>query len=256
MARKLDRMAGRTPEDDPRDPSGEAAIDSSSERISVPWGVFDMAAATAIVVGSFIALVLLLTPLSSVAGEDRTGLAVPWMVAAAESALLFAVWALAIKKYRVSWGTLGLRTPRTRRNVLLVGATLVARLLFTGTYAAVVAGLGIEALEPEPLPEELLQGGPMVRLLTAVAIAGWVPFVEETFFRGFLFQGLASRYGVFWGATASSAIFAGSHLMVGAMIPIFVTGRLFAWAYARSRAVWPSMAAHSAQNLVALIVVG
>ena len=239
-------------EDDPRDPNGEAAIDSSSERISVPWGVFDMTAATAMVVGSFIAIVLLLTPLSSVVGEDRTGLT----VAASESALLFAVWALAIKKYRVNWGTLGLRSPRTRRNVLLVGATLVASLLFTGTYAAVVAGLGIEALKPEPLPEELLAGGPIVRVLTAVAIAGWVPFVEEIFFRGFLFQGLASRYGVILGATASSAIFAGSHLMVGAMIPIFVTGLLFAWVYARSRSVWPCMAAHSAQNLVALIVVG
>ena len=215
-----------------------------------------MAAATAMVVGSFIVFVQLLAPQSSVAGEDRNGLAVPWLVAASESALLFAVWALAVKKYRVSWGMLGLRSPRTRRNVFLVGATLVASLLFTGTYAAVVAGLGIELLEPEPLPEELLAGGRMVRLLTAVALAGWVPLVEELFFRGFLFQGLASRYGVLMGATVSSAVFAVSHLMVGAMLPIFVTGLLFAWVYARSRSLWLPMAAHSAQNLVALIVVG
>ena len=237
-------------------PTGRAAIDSSSERIDVPWGVLDMAAATAMVVGSFIAFVLLLAPLSAVGGDGRAGLAVPWLVAVSESALLFAVWALAIKKYRIDWGTLGLRSPRTRRNVRLTGATLVASLLFTGTYAIVVAGLGIEALEPDPLPDGLLEGGPIVRLLTAVAIAGWVPFVEEVFFRGFLFQGLASRYGVFWGATASSAIFAGSHLMVGAMVPIFVTGLLFSWVYARSRSLWLPMAAHSAQNLVALIVLG
>jgi membrane protease YdiL (CAAX protease family) len=213
-----------------------------------------MTVATAMVVGSFVVFVLLLAPLSSVVGEDRTGLVVPLLVAASESVLLYVVWALAIKKYRVNWGMVGLQSPRTRRNVLLAGGTLLAGLLFSGIYAVVVAGLGIEALEPDPLPEALLGGGPLVRLLTAVAIAGWVPFVEEVFFRGFLFQGLASRYGVLWGATASSAIFAVSHLMIGAMAPIFVTGLLFAWVYARSRSLWLPMAAHSAQNLLALIV--
>ena len=215
-----------------------------------------MAVATAMVVGSFVGFVLLLTPLSSVVGEDRTGLVVPWLVAASEAVLLYAVWALAIKKYRVNWDMVGLRSPRTRRNVLLTVATLLVSLLSTGIYAAVVMGLGIEALEPKPLPDALLEGGPMVRLLTAVAIAGWVPFVEEVFFRGFLFQGLATRYGVFWGATASSAIFAVAHLTVSVMVPIFVTGLLFAWLYARSRSLWLPMAAHSAQNLVALIVLG
>ncbi len=255
MARKLDPMASRPSEHNPRDPSGEATIDSSSERMDVPWAVSDMAVATALVVGSFVAFLLLLAPLSSVVGEDRTGLAVPWLVAASESVLLFAVWALAIKKYRVNWEMVGLKSPRTRRNVLLAGATLVASLLFAGIYVVVVAGLGIEVLKPDPLPDGLLEGGPMVRLLTAVAIAGWVPFVEEIFFRGFLFQGLASRYGAVRGAAASSAIFAVAHLMVGAVVPIFVTGLLFAWVYARSRSLWLPMAAHSAQNLVALIVV-
>ena len=238
------------------DPSGEATANSPSERIAVPWGVPDVAIATGMVVGSFFALVLLLAPLASLVGDDRTGLAAPWLVAVSESVLLFAVWALAIKKYRVSWKVVGLRSPRTRRNVLLVGATLLASLVLTGIYTVVVVGLGIERLEPDPIPEELLQGGPMVRLLAAVAIAGWVPFVEEVFFRGFLFQGLASRYGIFWGAITSSAIFAAAHLMLGTMVPIFVTGLLFAWVYSRSRSLWLPMAAHSAQNLVALIVVG
>jgi hypothetical protein len=132
----------------------------------------------------------------------------------------------------------------------------MASLLFGGIYTAIVTGLGIDALEPQQLPEELLGAGPMVRLLTAVAVAGWVPFVEELFFRGFLYQGVASRYGFLWGATVSSAVFALAHLMVGAMIPIFVTGLLLAWAYSRSRSLWVPMAAHSAQNLIALIAVG
>jgi membrane protease YdiL (CAAX protease family) len=249
-------MAPQLSEHRPREAGGEATINSSNERIDVPWSVSDMAVATAMVVGSSVAFVLLLMPLALAVGDERTGPAVPWLVAVSESVLLLAVWMLAVRKYRVNWEIVGLRSPRTRRNPLLVGATLVGSLHFTGIYVVVVVGLGIEALEPEPLPDGLLEGGPVARLLTALAIAGWVPFVEEVFFRGFLFQGLASRYGVLWGAVVSSSMFAVAHLMVGSMVPIFVTGLLFAWLYARSRSLWLPMAAHGAQNLVALIVAG
>ncbi len=253
MARKLDPMAGPPTGHDFEESAAAAA---AGGRIRVPWSVRDMIVATTMVVGSFIIFVLLMEPLTSALGGDSIKIAFPWVVAGSESVLLFAVWKLAITKHRVSWETLGLRSPRTRGTVLLVLAVLMASLLFAGIYTAVVAGLGIDALEPQPLPEELLGGGPMVRLLTAVAVAGWVPFVEELFFRGFLFQGLASRYGVLWGATVSSAVFAVAHLMIGAMIPIFVTGLLLAWVYSRTRSLWVPMAAHSAQNLLALIVVG
>ena len=38
------------------------------------------------------------------------------------------------------------------------------------------------------------------------------PLFEETFFRGFLFQGLASWRGAFWGAVISSALWSAGHL--------------------------------------------
>ena len=104
----MGRPCGLPSERDPWESSGEAAIDNSSERISVPWAVSDMAAATAMVVGSFVVFLLLLAPLTSAVGDDRAGLAVPWLVAASESVLLLAVWTLAIKKYRVNWQMVGL----------------------------------------------------------------------------------------------------------------------------------------------------
>ena len=233
----------------------EAMTNSTNASIRVPWSVRDMILATTMVIGSFIVFVLLMEPLTSAVGEDSAKLTFPWLVAASESVLLFVVWRMAIRRYRLSWATLGMRSPKCRGPIMLVIATLLASLVFGGIYTATVSGLGIEALEPEPLPEEFLGDGLMLRLLTAVAVAGWVPFVEEIFFRGFLFQGLASRYGFLWGAIASSAIFSVAHLMIGAMIPIFVTGLLLTWVYNRSQTLWVPMAVHSAQNLIALIIV-
>lgn len=227
-----------------------------NDPISVPWSVTDMVIGTALVVGSFLGFLLLLRPLVSAVDEGLSGLALIWLAAASEGVLLYVVWRLAVKKYGVGWDVLGFRRPRTRRNVVLVVATLVGSLILTSIYAALVAQLDIDILDPQPVPEELLGGSAFHRLLVAVAIAGWVPFVEEVFFRGFLFQGLASRYGVVWGAVFSAAVFAFAHLIIGTMIPIFIIGVLFAALYARTRSLWMPMSAHIAQNLVALTLSG
>ena len=79
----------------------------------------------------------------------------------------------------------------------------------------------------------------------------WTPLAEETFFRGFLFAGLAAKFGVGVGVVASSAIFALSHASVGLFIPIMVAGALFAWIYHKSDSLWIPALAHASQNLLA-----
>jgi membrane protease YdiL (CAAX protease family) len=82
--------------------------------------------------------------------------------------------------------------------------------------------------------------------------AVFAPFVEEVFFRGFLFQGLRQRYGWIAALLISSAIFAAAHLDLVALFPTFILGGLLAYVYHRSNAVWPGIILHFLVNAFGL----
>ncbi len=79
------------------------------------------------------------------------------------------------------------------------------------------------------------------------------PFVEETFFRGFLFQGFRQRYGWITAMLLSSAIFAAAHLDLVAFIPTFILGNVLAYVYHRSNSVWPGITLHFLVNTFGLL---
>jgi membrane protease YdiL (CAAX protease family) len=76
--------------------------------------------------------------------------------------------------------------------------------------------------------------------------------VEELFFRGFLYAGLAQRYSWRKAAVISSALFALIHLQPLAIAPIFILGYIFAYLYRRSGSIWPAVVMHVATNALGL----
>ena len=82
--------------------------------------------------------------------------------------------------------------------------------------------------------------------------AVFAPFVEEIFFRGFLFQGFRQKYGWQAGMLLSSAIFAAAHLDLVALIPTFILGNVLAYVYHRSNSVWPGITLHFLVNAFGL----
>ncbi len=128
---------------------------------------------------------------------------------------------------------------------------LLGSLAFTTAYVLAIDALGIGWLEPPEVPQEAFGQG-VQRVLNSFTIVVWGPFAEEVFFRGFVLGGLLAPLGVTRAALASSALFAAAHVSPGSLIPIFVTGLLFAWLYLRTRSLWPPFAAHAAQNALAI----
>ena len=213
-----------------------------------------MALAVAISLGAFGLFFLAVGGVSApVRWDDQLSL-LAWLAAIAESVLLLAVWLIVVRKYHLPWSAVGLRLPASGRSFALAGAALFGSLAFTAAYAALVSALGLDALVPERLPAGLAGDGAYI-LVSALALGGWVPFVEEVFFRGFLFAGLSARYGLYVGVAVSAATFALVHFSLATIIPIFVTGILFALVYHATRSVWIPAAAHSAQNLLALLAI-
>ncbi len=100
------------------------------------------------------------------------------------------------------------------------------------------------------------QGQQIVKLLAELDSPIWffivaafvAPFVEEVFFRGFLFQGLRQRYGWINAMLVSSAIFAIGHLDLVVLIPTFILGCVLAYVYHRSNSVWPGIILHFLVN--------
>ena len=224
---------------------------------TVGWTVRDILVGSAIVlIGTFaLAAILVGTLLGPEPDADSIGIGIFWVAATLQGVLtLLVVWRFVVRKYGLSWTALGLRRPSGRHVNLLALAALLGSLGFTALYGAVVSALGLDFLLPEPVPEELADRRFFV--ITAIVIAGWVPFVEEVFFRGFVFGGLAVRYGILAGAAISAAVFSVAHLSLGSLLPVFVTGILFAWLYHRTKSVWAPVSAHAGQNLIALSFAG
>ncbi len=228
----------------------------------VPWRIGDLTAATALVFVSFLVIQALVVLAAGVDEAAEPDLLTPWVLGALEGLMLLAVWAFGVRRYRVPWSRVGLRRPEARLGqrsssalwaniIVLPMVALLMSLVATGIYASMIDALGVEALQPSPVPDEFLGSG-ATRLLISAVVVLWGPFVEEVFFRGFFLGGLIAPLGAARAAVLSAAFFAVAHLQIGSMIPLFITGLVLAWLYVRTRSIWPPLMAHAAQNYLAL----
>jgi membrane protease YdiL (CAAX protease family) len=210
----------------------------------VPWTIRDVCRG----VGYLGLWMILAAILSMVINVLAIRVDVGVFLAIGEALLILPVWGLTVFKYRVSWGTLGLRHFTVEVAGLGCGL-MVLSYFFNMAYSVFI-------LAPFNLS---IQGD----LLTRLAQSPWsgflwvggaiiAPFVEEIFFRGFIFAGLRQVYGWQKSAIISSALFALVHLQWTAIPPIFVLGYIFAYLYNRSRSLWPAILMHGFSNVIAL----
>ncbi len=214
-----------------------------SELHSVPWTARD------VWVG-IIALVLWLVisvAISVVLGLFSLDVDVGLMISLAELLLLVPVWWLTVRKYRVGWSTLGLRSFRGAMIGLGCGLMILSS-TFNLFYSLFLALFDLRMqVDLVPIFAEL--DSPWWLLAGGVIVA---PLVEEVFFRGFVFAGLRRQYGWKKAAFISAALFAVIHVTPTAMIPIFILGLIFAYLYHRSNSIWPAVLMHVSTNALAL----
>jgi membrane protease YdiL (CAAX protease family) len=125
---------------------------------------------------------------------------------------------------------------------------MIISLMFNAVYSAFLAVFGLRAqVDLVPIFAEL--SSPWWLLLAGIVVA---PVVEELFFRGFVYAGLAERYSWRKAAVISSAFFALVHLQLTAVLPIFILGYIFAYLYRRSGSIWPAVLMHVSTNALGL----
>jgi membrane protease YdiL (CAAX protease family) len=166
-----------------------------------------------------------------------------------EVALLGLAYHFGIRKHKLSWRAFGFHWPERLRwwfPLAIAAAALATIFIYVSILTAVSA-------EPQGnIPENVYDYViPVVMLgILSVLVA---PFVEEIFFRAFLYQGLAKMWGPNAGIAVSGFIFGLIHVADADSLviapAIAVIGAIFAWAFMRTGSIYPSLIAHILFNL-------
>lgn len=239
--------------------SAERAPDRESR---APWGILDILVAIGVIafalVVVFTALFLVLRALGveGDAEDSPAGIAVLLIGQGLLDVIAVAVAAaFSLGKYGLrpsAWGVV--RPPRLRWG--LVFGVLVACYVVLVAYGLIVNTLDIEWLEPESNVPPSFFKYPTVVPLAVVLVIVIAPLCEEMFFRGFLFRGLWSRFGLWPGIVASGFLFALIHFTgpsaIGLILPFTAIGVLFAWLAYRTGSLWNSIAVHFLFNSVSM----
>ena len=225
-----------------------------------PWGYADMAMAIAVVVGSvFVVLIPIIIVIGIVTGgelddDDESVTAVT--IGAGfllEALLLLAAALFSVRKYNLSWSSLGLRAPKRGGYWFPVPIFFAAFvILFVNAGIASAAGTDVEG----NVSDELFDSALLIVLLGIVSL-GLAPLMEETFFRGFLFGGLRGRWGLLGAAFASGLLFSLAHFTGLSSLPLLpaigMIGMLFAWSYHYTGSLFAPIGGHFLFNLAAFI---
>ena len=243
------------PAPEPRSSNGFSSPQSDTP--SVPWNLWDVVMATLFAVGLGGAIIVIFITMGGLlSGFDAIAGGTPAVIL---TGLLYGtafagVWLFAVHKYGGAWAALGFRRVSTRNLFLLPAIALVLIGVFNFAYEVVIEALGNDFLLPTPnqdLDALFTEDGGFIPLAVVNTVL-LVPLVEEAYIRGFMMTALIAVIGGVRGAIVSSAIFAALHLNISVIIPLFFTGMVMAWLYLRTGSLLPPIAAHAAQNALAL----
>lgn len=222
--------------------------------LAPPWTVADAWRGVGLLVLLFASVLLGRRALGLVSGAlpptEALSYGVGLFAIVFQMSLFLPVWVFGLRKHRARLDTLGFRPFNP-----LVGCGLLIALLVVGYFFIALWGLFLQTFGLRAQPNILPAFGPgetgfALALLAAGILA---PLTEESFFRGFFFSALRSRYGVLPGLLISAAVFSVAHLQPLAAPALFVLGLLLALLYHLTGSLWPSILMHATINSVSLI---
>ncbi len=176
--------------------------------------------------------------------------------------MLLIVYVRLIMPGALTWRDLGLR-PLPLDYVLRTGlAAGLIGLVVIDLVGSLLSQIGLRPNQLEQF-QFVLTEGPLAFSLLLIAAAVVAPFVEELFFRGFLFGVYRRRQPLWVAYLVSSVLFTILHLepnrmnvtqMAGLSVGIFMLAVLLAWVYQHTDSLYPGMLAHAVNNATGLIL--
>jgi dihydropteroate synthase len=155
---------------------------------------------------------------------------------------------LAFAHRRREWSLFGVAPPRriVSSVAIFLGLALVA--LFIAAAANALFDVR------QPTEDTLFGGSTGYELFVAASAILFAPWVEEISVRGFLFGGLARRFGFWVAAPISAALWAGAHFEIFVLVLFTLWGILLAWLRTRTGSLLPGVALHGSWNTLVTIL--
>ncbi|HEV2239216.1 MAG TPA: CPBP family intramembrane glutamic endopeptidase [Ktedonobacterales bacterium] len=241
------------------------APDASTAALAVPWTTRQAITGAALTLVPLVLIEVLgalaaphtATPTRRLTTQQDVSVAIVTVLAqlVVEGVFLLAPWYY-LRKCLPRGRTLGLalRTLGFRRfdlgratSAFILG--LVAVFAFNAFYG--IFGLRTNA---DALVEQATRA-PISTLATLVMAVTIVPICEETFFRGYLFPGLARGMSLWVAVVTSALIFGAAHADAASFAPLAVIGAALALLRWRTGSLWPGILFHAAINSSVLIYV-
>jgi membrane protease YdiL (CAAX protease family) len=213
-----------------------------AQEYSVPWSVVDCWIGVALLALLDIGLLIVVMQGRRAELFQSAALIIVQLAYLLPLVLIFA-WKRINWRY-LGFGKFGLNTLGLGCGLLVVSYIVII------AHNIILTALGVETQGDEILKFFNALESPVWFFFVGVILA---PLVEETFFRGFLFQGFRQRYGWASAMLVSSLIFAVAHLDLVALIPTFILGCVLAYMYHRSNSVWPGAILHFLVNAFGLL---
>jgi membrane protease YdiL (CAAX protease family) len=168
-------------------------------------------------------------------------------------AIVGSVYIFGIRRRKYKWSAAGIRPTSQRWIVISIALGLLA--IPISSFVAIIVQYIFKLPIENPqisflLPEDISVIG---MLIMSILVGIVVPFAEELFFRGILYQLLRGRFGVWLGILGSSLLFGIVHGDIAVASAAFVLGLLLAVVFERSRSIWPCVLIHSINNGVKLL---
>jgi membrane protease YdiL (CAAX protease family) len=155
--------------------------------------------------------------------------------------------------------SLGISARNLLRNVFygIVGyVAAVPALVVTLIVIAAVINVIKYVPEKQPIVELFMKEQDAAFLMYSSLFAALVgPFIEELFFRGFMYAALRKYAGVFGAMALTSAVFAALHTHIVGFLPIMLLGMVLAYLYEKTGTLVAPITVHMMHNFSMVLFV-
>ncbi|MBI5143935.1 MAG: CPBP family intramembrane metalloprotease [Candidatus Omnitrophica bacterium] len=158
-----------------------------------------------------------------------------------------------VVQYKEDLVSLGLSIKNFFKNVFYGMAGYIATVpVLIGVLAVIVLIIHLTKYVPEkqPVVELFLKEENAPFLVYSSVFAAVVgPFIEELFFRGFMYNAFKKYIGIFWATIFTAGIFAALHTNIVGFLPIMILGITLAYLYEKTGTLVSSITVHIIHNL-------